>query len=136
MEETRHRRLRILVVEDNDDIREIIKDLLDSAGYNVYTARDGESGLACIQHEDYDLMITDLGLPGLSGWELAKASKRYQANMPVLAISSWQGKDAIAKISEYGIVKVIWKPFRLSKIEETIKGLQLSPVEEIPLSEK
>jgi DNA-binding response OmpR family regulator len=119
----RHPGLRILVVEDNDDIRQIVTDLLKGLDYQVDVAQDGESGLACLQKNNYDLLITDLGLPGLSGWELARSSKRYQSNMPVLAISSWQGHKALQKIDEYGIATVIWKPFRFSQIKEAIEDI-------------
>jgi DNA-binding response OmpR family regulator len=122
--------LRILVVEDNADIRQIMKDLLESFNHEVHTAKDGECGIVCLQENIYDLLITDLGLPGLSGWDLAKASKRYQTNMPVLAISSWQGKDAEQKIGAYGISQVIWKPFRFKQIEHAIAFLcAVSPEE-------
>lgn len=127
MTENRHRRLRILVVEDNDDIRQVMKDLLTSYDYEVLVAEDGESGLVRLQNDIFDLLITDLGLPGMSGWDLSKASKRYQSDMPILAISSWQGKEAELKIGEYGICKVIWKPFRFSQIREAIENLCLWP---------
>lgn len=123
MANQRYPGLRILVVEDNDDIRQVMADLLKVLGYHVDEAKDGENGLACLQQSNYDLLITDLGLPGLSGWDLARSSKRYQLNMSILAISSWQGQEALKKIDEYGIAAVIWKPFKFSQLKEAIENL-------------
>ena len=125
MMDIRQHRLSILVVEDNNDIRLILKDLLTASGYDVSVAEDGETGLSYLQNDTFDLMITDLGLPGMSGWELSQASKRYQSNMPILAISSWQGKDAKEKIGDFGIFRVIWKPFRFKQIQDAIADVML-----------
>jgi CheY-like chemotaxis protein len=125
MTDNRQHRLSILVVEDNSDIRLILKDLLMAIGYDVSVAEDGEAGLSHLQNSTFDLMITDLGLPGMSGWDLARASKRYQSNMPILAISSWQGKGAEEKIGEFGIFQVIWKPFRFNQIQDAIDKIVL-----------
>ena len=128
-------RLRILVVEDNADIRQILLDLLQGCGHDVRVAADGESGLAELKKHRYDLLITDLGLPGISGWDLSKASKRYQSNMAILAISSWQGRKSLSNIEEFGIGRMIWKPFRLDQIKEAIHSLCRSDREKFPVNE-
>ena len=117
------RALRVLVVEDDGNIRRVMKELLTLDGHEASLAADGECALKKLQSESFDLMITDLGLPGITGWELAKASKRYQTGMPIIAISSWQGKEAEAKIGEYGIDVMIWKPFRFDQILDAITAL-------------
>jgi DNA-binding response OmpR family regulator len=115
--------LRVLVVEDDVNIRRVMKELLSLRGHEASLAADGECALKQLQSESFDLMITDLGLPGITGWELARASKRYQTDMPIIAISSWQGKEAEARIGEYGIDIMIWKPFRFDQILEAIATL-------------
>jgi DNA-binding response OmpR family regulator len=123
MSETPPRRLRILVVEDDSNIRRIMKDLLTMEGHDVCAAADAESGLKYLQSETFDLIITDLGLPGMNGWELARASKRYQIDVPIISISSWQGKESEEKIREYGIDIAIWKPFRIDQVHDAIDSL-------------
>jgi len=123
MERRKHRGIRILIVEDNEDIRQVLADYLKGHDYSVTTAEDGDKGLWYLQNHTFDIMITDLGLPGISGWDLALGSKRYQMEMPVLAISSWQGKNAIGKIEDYGIARVVWKPFRFEDIDDSIREL-------------
>jgi len=115
--------LRVLVVEDDVNIRHVMKEMLSLRGHGVSLAPDGECALKQLQSESFDLMITDLGLPGITGWELAQASKRYQTDMPIIAISSWQGKEAEEKIGEYGIDVMIWKPFRFDQILDAITAL-------------
>lgn len=123
MSETSPRRLRILVVEDDGNIRHVMKDFLSMEGHDVYIAADGESGLKYLQSETFDLIITDLGLPDMNGWELALASKRYQVDVPVISISSWQGKEAEEKTKEFGIDLAIWKPFRIDQVHKAIGSL-------------
>jgi len=120
MNKSAHGRLRILVVEDNGEIRKILCDLLKSSGYDVEVAADGEDGLALLKADQYNLLITDLGLPGMSGWDLAEASKRYQSDMAIVAISSWQGQNAVLRLAYFGISEVIWKPFRFDQIRTAI----------------
>ncbi len=117
------RKLRILVVEDDGNIRRIMKDLLTMDGHDVYVAADGEIGLKYLQSDTFDLIITDLGLPGINGWDLARASKRYQIDVPIISISSWQGKEAEEKTQESGIDIAIWKPFRIDQVHQAIDDL-------------
>ncbi len=123
MQEVTTRCLRILVVEDDGNIRRIMKDLLSMSGHDVYVAADGEIGLKYLQSDTFDLLITDLGLPGITGWDLARASKRYQVDVPIISISSWQGKEAEEKTREYGIDIAIWKPFRIDQVHQAINRL-------------
>ncbi len=118
-----HPSLRILVVEDNPNILRIMKELLDAEGHEVRIAEDGEGGLRYVESEEFDLIVTDLGLPGMSGWDLARASRRCQSDIPVVAISSWQGKGAKEKMAEFGINVVIWKPFRFDEVRDAIETL-------------
>lgn len=123
MFENPHRKLRILVIEDDGNIRRTMKDLLSMDGHEVFIAADGESGLTYLRSQVFDLIITDLGLPGMDGWDLARASKRYQINVPVISISSWQGKEAEEKTKEFGIDVAIWKPFRIDQVHQAIDSL-------------
>jgi DNA-binding response OmpR family regulator len=125
------RKLHILVVEDDLEIQQTLKELLTLYGHTLIVVTDGEKGLAELKSTPFDLMITDLGLPGMSGWDLAKASERYQTLMPIVAISSWQGNEAVEKIAKYGIDIMIWKPFRFDQILDAIDRLCPSPARPI-----
>ncbi len=111
---------KILVVDDDPSIRQVMNELLTLAGYAVATAEDAETALTRIEKETIELLITDLGLPQMDGWDLAVAARRYQPRLGIMAISSWQGSDAETRMVEYGIDLVVWKPFRFDQIRDAI----------------
>lgn len=77
---------RILLVEDDEDIRELTKMLLEMAGYEVLPAADGEDGLRLLADECVDLVILDIMLPGIDGWSVCRAIRTDPriANLPIL----------------------------------------------------
>ncbi len=123
MSQEYYSRRKILVVEDDDSIRFLLRDMLQMHRYDVYIAPDGENALKYLQSENFDLLMTDLGLPGISGWELASISRRYQADLRVMAITSWQGKEEERKAVASGIDLIVWKPFRFEDILDAIGRL-------------
>lgn len=80
----------ILVIEDDEDNLELIKFLLNKAGYDVLTAMDGHQGLKMVRSEKPDLILLDLAIPGIDGWHLAKKirSNPDTAEIPVVAVSA------------------------------------------------
>ncbi|MDD4050758.1 MAG: response regulator [candidate division Zixibacteria bacterium] len=120
MPNTEERIHRVLVVDDDPSIRQVMNDLLTLAGYTVATANDAETALTIIEKNAFEMLITDLGLPQMDGWDLAVAARRFQPNLGILAISSWQGTDAATRMVEHGIDLVVWKPFRFDQIKEAI----------------
>lgn len=83
---------KILVVDDDPDMRETLEMILDSAGYTIVTACDGEECLACLKEEKPDLLILDLLMPKMDGFEVCKALKdprlaKY-AKIPIIILSS------------------------------------------------
>ena len=115
---------RILVVEDQEDNRRILRDLLTSVGYEVVEAVSGEDGVRMAETQAPDLILMDIQLPGLDGYE---ATRRIKANAvlrqsPIIAVTSYalSGDDATA--FEAGCDAYVSKPFSpralLAKIRE------------------
>ena len=77
----------ILVVDDDLALLNSLKEILEAAGYEVTTAADGESGLRCLKEHTFDLVLTDLSLPGLDGMELLKYLRREQPGCPCIIIT-------------------------------------------------
>ena len=77
----------ILVVDDEEIIRQSFQDQLEDLGYRVLTAESGPAGVKLIQHETPELVLTDLRMPGMSGLELIKQSKACAPDMPIIVIS-------------------------------------------------
>jgi hypothetical protein len=75
---------RVLLVDDDENIRSVISDMLDLLGHQVMAAPCGEDALKLFQKHDFDLVITDLGMPGISGWDVVRACKEMRPHIPVI----------------------------------------------------
>jgi signal transduction histidine kinase len=82
------RSLRCLVVDDENDIAEAIQDILHTYGHDVITS-DGGSALNHVQSGNYDVVITDLAMPGITGWQVSEAVKRQRPDVPVILMSGF-----------------------------------------------
>jgi two-component system cell cycle response regulator DivK len=115
---------RILVVEDQQDNRQILRDLLTSADFEVIEAEDGEAGLAAAAVHRPDLILMDIQLPGLDGYE---ATRRLKADatlhaIPVIAVTSYASNSDIDKARAAGCDAFVSKPYSprllLAKVRE------------------
>ena len=80
---------RLLVIDDDEDVLWIIQDMLRFKGYRVVAVTDGEEALKIIDKEDFDLVLTDLGMPRISGWDIAKKAKAKNPKLPVVLLTGW-----------------------------------------------
>ena len=112
---------KILIVEDEESIAELERDSLELAGFEVETTADGEDGLARALNEKFDLLILDLMLPGMDGFEICK-QVRKEKNTPILMVSA--KKDDIDKIRGLGLGAddYITKPFSPSELVARVKA--------------
>ena len=108
--------VNILVIEDERDVRELLFDILTSAHYAVKVASDGNQGLEICGKEKFDIVLTDLGMPEMSGWEVAKAIKGMDSNTTVLLITGWGVETEKEKLEESRIDRVLTKPVKLGDL--------------------
>jgi signal transduction histidine kinase/CheY-like chemotaxis protein len=107
---------RVLVVEDEEEVREILTNVLRSDGHAVVACQDGDHALAALEGDGFDLVITDLGMPGLSGWDVARAVKELRPGTPVAMVTGWSEQIDPALAGSEGIDYLIAKPFRRQEI--------------------
>ncbi len=108
---------QILVIDDEEEVRSVLLRILSQVGrYRVTIAENGEEGIRLFREKDFDMVLTDLGMPGMSGWEVCKVIKKMTPHTPVGMITGWGVKIDQAKIEEAGINFVISKPFQLEQI--------------------
>ena len=118
---------RVLVVEDQEDNRRIMRDLLTSAGYEMLEAVSGEEGVTLAERERPDLILMDIQLPGLDGYEATRRIKGNAAlrHIPIVAVTSYALSGDDAKAMEAGCDAYVTKPFSpralLAKIREYLK---------------
>ena len=131
-------RARILVVEDSPDIRVLVRMLLEAAGHEVLTASDGREGVETAKRERPDLVLMDLSLPVMSGWEATKALKETPetASIPVVAVTAHAMHGDRERALAAGCDGFIPKPID-EETFETLVGSYLRPptVEESSLTE-
>jgi two-component system cell cycle response regulator DivK len=115
---------RILVVEDTEDNRQIVRDLLTSAGYELIEAVDGEEGVAMVQTHCPDLILMDLQLPVVDGYEATRRIRAVPelARVPIIAVTSYALSGDEAKARAAGCDWYVAKPFSprqlLAKVRE------------------
>jgi signal transduction histidine kinase/CheY-like chemotaxis protein len=116
---------RILVVDDEQSIRELLGNILEVEGFEVSLAANGSDALKLYDAETFDAVFTDLGMPGMSGWELARAIRERSGEVPLALITGW---GEVVGSSEQEAAKVDWvvtKPFSLSRIVEIASEISL-----------
>ena len=115
---------RILLIEDTEDNREIIRDLMDSVGYELLEANDGAAGLAMATEHKPDLILMDIQLPVMDGFEVTWRIKANPAllHIPIIAVTSYALSGDEAKTREAGCDDYVAKPFSprqlLAKVNE------------------
>lgn len=109
---------RILLVEDNADTSEALAALLTSHGHSVATAFDGRNGLAMAYAFRYDVLICDIGLPGLDGCDLIRELRASMgANIPfAIAISGLEGEAVLERVITAGFGHFLLKPLDTDKL--------------------
>jgi len=111
------RKLRILVVEDEAPVRNLVAKMLRSDGHHVVTKPDGTTALESFASQPFDIVFTDLGMPGLSGWEVTQRIRAQNATVPVILVTGWGTEVEEEKLHQCGVTQVITKPFRLEEIQ-------------------
>jgi len=110
---------KILLVDDNAVVRDMLVDLVGSLGYVADAASGGTEALALFDRNRYDIVLTDLLMPGMSGWEVLAAVRQRAPRMPVIIIT---GTPAVGdpRAAQPGVA-VLKKPVDVKALDETIK---------------
>ena len=109
--------LRILAVEDEPEVLDVLRAMLSAAGHTVFTAASGREALELFEHETVDLVLTDLGMPGMTGLALAEQLKRQRA-IPILLLTGWA--DELDAATAPSVDLVVAKPFTRERLFEAL----------------
>lgn len=117
----------VLVVDDNQDIRELVMHILDADGFHVFSAENGEGALAILRSNSVDLILLDVMMPGTSGLdvleEIRTGSLKRLHEVPVIMITAMATTDDIDKALAIGANSYIVKPFRGALIREKVRAI-------------
>ena len=111
------RQARVLVVDDDPVVAKSIDRVLTGKGYAVITARDGAEALDKLSHEKYDAVFTDIRMPGMDGFEVAKRIKATQPWLPVVIVTGYGSPESKARAKEIGVAGFLHKPLSPEMIE-------------------
>ncbi|HSL55976.1 MAG TPA: ATP-binding protein, partial [Pyrinomonadaceae bacterium] len=107
---TQRPRMRMLVVDDEDFVRELLGEILEGEHCDVYLADSGSEALSAFKDMEFDGVFTDVGMPGMSGWELAREIRHINANIPIAVITGWGEAVGSHEQKEAGVDWVVAKP--------------------------
>ncbi len=109
-------RPRILVVDDESSIRDLLSKTLALAEYDVDTASDGRSAIERLRLYPYDLLIADLKMPGIDGLSVIREAKRLKSGLPVIIITGYSTETAAIEAVNLGVSGYLTKPFRVPQV--------------------
>ena len=115
--------MRVLLIEDDEQTARSIELMLKGAGFNIFTTDLGEEGVDLGKVYEYDLIILDLGLPDISGYEVLKKLRLSRVNTPVLILSANPDIEAKVKTLGYGADDYLTKPFNKDELIARITAI-------------
>ena len=111
----------ILVVDDDDTIRDTLYELI-SEEYSCHAAKTAEEALTWLETQEYDVVLTDISMPGLSGLELLVHVRQKYPRTPVIIISGISDQEHAQGLMRLGAYNYLLKPFQLELVEKNIKA--------------
>lgn len=119
---------RILVVDDALHVRQTLASLLEADGHRVLAVASGAAALAALGQEPFALVITDLGMPGMSGYEVAEAVHQRWPEVPVVVATGWREQVDGARLAAAGVAAVLPKPFRRRDVRRALAAVRTLPM--------
>ena len=115
--------IHVLLVEDEQTLAMIIKDTLEGQGFRIRLAKDGEEGLQCFFHEKPDVLVADVMMPRMDGFEMVRRIRRSDAVTPVLFLTARSAVNDVVEGFELGANDYLKKPFGMQELIVRIKAL-------------
>jgi len=117
----------ILIIDDDDAIRAILRRVLEAVGHSVREAADGKTGLRHFADHPADLVLSDILMPDMDGIEFLTTVRRRSPGARIVAMSGGAGEGILEAASALGAVAVMRKPFRMDEIKATVEGALSQP---------
>ena len=114
--------LRVLVIDDEPPIRRFLRTSLSAQGYSILEAENGESGLAMLSRNAIDIVVLDLGLPGIDGLEVLKRLREGGSSIPVIVLSSRDDEKGKVAALDLGADDYVTKPFGMEELLARIRA--------------
>ena len=121
---------RILIIDDNEEIRRLLRRVLESAQYEILEAGDGDEGLKRVEEEPVDLVITDIFMPEKDGLEMLREMRKTHPGMRVIAMSGGGqlgNMDILRMARSFGAFRVMAKPFNFREMLQAVSEALAAP---------
>lgn len=118
-------RLRALVVDDDDDIRVLMRRALERAGFEVFDFADAESLIASHEQLSADIVVSDIGLPGIDGIDVCASVLRRWPDLPVILVTAFRDEDLLRRAQAAGARRILTKPLNIADLASQAKELAL-----------
>jgi len=119
---------RVLIIEDEPEVQAVLADMLRDAGYVVTVAKDGSTGLEACEAEAMDIVLSDISMPGLSGWDVAARLRSQFPATPIGFVTGWGDQLDPERLTRTGLSFVIAKPFQtLDVLRHVAQALTVPP---------
>jgi CheY-like chemotaxis protein len=112
----------ILVVEDLEVVRELICLILEEDGYHVESAINAKEGLELFSTKHFDMVVTDLLMPVMSGSDMGEKMKRIDKNIPIVLLTAWKMEYTESELQSKGIDYVVKKPFSEDQLRQLVRN--------------
>jgi DNA-binding NtrC family response regulator len=113
---TRNAGERLLIVDDDEEMRDLLRKVLEKEGYRVSVASDGRQALAALAESAFDLVVTDMLMPHDGGLELLETLHRIHPELPVIIVTAFGDWQSYTRALELGAAAFISKPLRMSEL--------------------
>lgn len=114
--------LKILAIDDQTVILDLITAMCQNLGYQVDVAETGEKGLDMALKGSYQLILTDLAMPGISGLDVAREIRSKNSDLPIVLITGWEVNLSEEQLLAAGISRILYKPFRIEQLIEIMQS--------------
>ena len=111
---------RILIIEDDEEMRSLLEDVLDEEGFKTESASNGSEGLRKLSKESFDLILTDIRMPGLTGLDILPVIKRLQPEASVIVITAFGNEEIHRRSVEKGAAGYLEKPIHMDKLKTLV----------------
>jgi len=115
--------IKLLVVDDEIDIREFLANFFKKRKLSTYTASNGEEALRLLTKERPEIMLLDIKMPRMDGLEVLKRAKELDKNIKIIMITGREDKESEEKASRLGVVNYIHKPLEIDEFEKVVMGV-------------
>jgi CheY-like chemotaxis protein len=117
--------VRVLAVDDQPIILDLISAMCHSLGYQVVTAISGEEGVQQAMQGNFDVILTDLAMPDISGLEVARRVRKLHPEVPIVLVTGWEASLDAGQLESAGISEVLYKPFRIEQLTDLVRNAAL-----------